>query len=53
MLQRNLQQDDLHSNHNACLDEQCLVETSAEPVEDLEEGCDEHNEWDIEGEAGG
>ncbi len=53
MLQRDLQHDDLHSDHDASLNKQCGVKTSTEPVEDFEKGCGEHNEWDVEGEAGG
>lgn len=47
MFQRNLQQNDLHSDHDARLDEQCSVEPRTEPVENFEEGCDEHDEWDV------
>lgn len=53
MIQCNLQHDDLHSNHYARLDKQRRVKAGAEPVEDFEKGCDEHDEWDVEGEAGG
>lgn len=53
MLQRDLQHNKLHSNHDASLNKQCRVKTSSKPVEDFEEGCNEHNEWDVEGEAGG
>lgn len=47
MHQRNLQQKDLYTDHDACLDEQRSVETGTEPVEDFEEGCDEHDERDV------
>ena len=47
MLQRNLEQNDLHSNHDARLNQQRRVKPGAEPIEDFEEGSDEHDEWDV------
>lgn len=53
MLQRNLQQHNLHYDHVTRLYKQRGVEACAEPVEDFEKGRDEHDKWDVEGEAGG
>lgn len=41
----------LHDQHEEGLDQQCGVVVGAEPVEDFQDGCHEHNERDIEGEA--
>jgi len=42
----------LHDYHDEGLDQQCGVIAGAGPVEDFEDGGCEHDEWDVEREAG-
>ena len=46
-----MQQDDLHEDHDDGLDEEGGVVVGTEPVEDLEDGGEEHDERDVEGET--
>ena len=43
----------MHDYHDEGLDQQCGVVAGAGPVEDFEDGGCEHDEGDVEGEAGG
>ena len=43
----------MYGNHEDSLDEQRVAKVCAKPIEDFENACNEHDERDIEGEAGG
>lgn len=53
IVQCHFQEDDLHGHHDDRLDQQAEIVAGAGPVEDLEDGGGEHDEGDVEGEAGG
>ena len=53
VVERDLKQHALHGEHEARLGQQRGAVTRAGPVEDLEEGGRQHNEGDVEREAGG
>ena len=53
IVQGNFQQYHLHHHHDNGLHQQRDIVPGAGPVEDLENGGREHDEGDIEGEAGG
>ena len=48
-----VEQDHMNENHEECLDEKRGAEAGAEPVEYFEDAGDEHDEGDVEREAGG
>jgi hypothetical protein len=48
-----VEEQEVHDDHEEGLDEQRGAEVGAEPVEDFEDRGDEHDERDVEGEAGG
>lgn len=53
MRERNVQAQDVDDDHEEGLHEQAGAEVRAEPVEDFEHGGDEHDERNVEREAGG
>ena len=50
--QGDVQQQQMDNNHEQRLDEERGAEVGAEPVEDLEDAGDQHDEGDVEREAG-
>ena len=53
VVERDLQQHGLHAEHDDGLGQQREVVARAGPVEDLEDGGRQHDERDVEREAGG
>ena len=53
IIQRHFQQHRLHGHHDQGLNEKSSVVAGAGPVEDLENRGEEHDQGDVEGEAGG
>ena len=52
VVQCDFQQDQLYADHQHRLYEQWEAVVGPEPVEDFQYGGDEHDTWDVEGEAG-
>lgn len=51
--ERDVEEEQVDADHEQCLDQQRGAEVGAEPVVDFQDAGDEHDERNVEGEAGG